>query len=137
MGFFDLFKRTKICEDWVTLMSKKVLRSEEVNRPEFDRYFPYVVKELDAKWDDDGYLVRVLTSLSDDDKIDYCGYNVYNDNMNEAVCNHFGKETCQKLAKAKGWYLSLPCGPGYPEMKNKDGGDDIFWWILHEELSKM
>lgn len=57
--------------------------------------------------------------------------------MNEAVCHHFGDEICQKLAKAKGWYLRMPCGPGFPEMQNKKEGDDIFWWILHEELSKI
>ena len=107
-------------------------RSEEINQPCFDRYFTYVVEELDAEWDDEGYLV----ALDLNDEKDYVGFTRYNATMDEAVCKHFGKEKCQKLAEAKGWCLETEWD-GSQRMMNKEEGDDIFWWILHDELSKM
>ena len=107
-------------------MARKVYRSEETNRPRFDRYFEYFVEVEAGSWNDEGVLVQ---------SCGYVTYGRYNDRMNQSVCAYYGKEKCEKIAKEKGWvYTDI----GWlASMSETEDSYPIDWWILDEALSKI
>ena len=98
-----IFKKKVSKED--VKCSRIVHRSEEENRPGFERYFENVTDYECAEWDHDGYLVQPTDFYCK--KWSYVTFGRYNDRMNQGVCIYFGKEKCEKIAKSKGWSL---CG---------------------------
>lgn len=123
MGIFDIFKSKQEERD----LGRKVLKSEEVNRPAFQpRYFEDAQDAEAFDWNEQGILERNGEIIT---------YGCYNDRMNQAVCRFAGKEKCEKVAKVNGWnadfmndVVGCVCDKkGYP----------IDWYILHDALSKV
>lgn len=124
-----LFKKKGSEED--ERYSRRVHRSEEENRPGFERYFKVVTEAEGAEWDHDGYLIQP----SD---FSYVTFGCYNDRMNQGVCIYFGKEKCEKIAKSKGWSLvGLEGSVWVGSMSEKEHDWPIDWWVLHDALSNM
>ena len=116
--------------------SRKVHRSEEENRPGFERYFKEVTEVEGAEWDRDGYLVQPTDFHCT--KWSYVTFGRYNDRMNQAVCMYFGKEKCEKIAKSRGWSLDGLEGPTWiGSMSETEHGWPIDWWVLNDALSNM
>ena len=114
--------------------SRRVHRSEEVNRPGFERYFEDGPVDAEAaEWDDEGYLVQPTG---------YITFGRYNYRMNESVTKFFGEEKCKKLVSAKGWYLGgWGWNPDHSRwtglISKTEDGYPIEWYVLHEALSNL
>lgn len=121
MGLFDFFKSKKE-ED---KNERKVYKSEEVNRPGFQRYFEEAQEAEGFDWNDQGILAR--------ENGDSVFYGCYNDRMNQAACHFAGKEKCEEVAKRKGWKAEFFNDIAGWMVDKK--GDLIDWYILHDALS--
>lgn len=120
MGLFDFFKSKKE-ED---KNERKVYKSEEVNRPGFQRYFEDAKEAECFDWNEQGILAR------DEELITY---GTYNYRMNRAACHFAGKEKCEEVAKRKGWKADFFNDIAGWMVDKK--GDLIDWYILHDALS--
>lgn len=112
--------------------SQKVLKSEQVNRPGFDKYFVEVVDAEGAYWGEDGYLYQ------GEEEKEFVTFGRFNDRMNQKVCKTFGKEKCEKIAKNKGWhYEHYDWGVPVGSMSYKEDSWPVKWYDLHDALVNL
>ena len=109
--------------------TQRVNKSDEINRPGFDIYFQMVIDVEEAYWGDDGLLYQ-----GEEDNRLIVSYERYNNRMNQGVCQHFGDEKCEMVAKAKGWhYTDFPVGT----ILDKKKKEPVLWYELQDALTKM